>query len=126
MLEELPVARPVADSDAIPSSPRIRLDLLTALLKQSKSPPTIAHCLRKSLPVHLFLIFLYGGVATILWNAGSDEAAVFFLGLLAGCLLRDLGWFRASVKMWPTLNAVLNWSRIGELVVKSQSVKPNP
>ncbi|MBM3978212.1 MAG: hypothetical protein FJ299_14650 [Planctomycetes bacterium] len=39
----------------------------------------------------------------------------FMLGLFAGCLLRDVGWFRAVRKTWPFSLKVTDWERVQRL-----------
>ena len=103
------------------SPPRIRKDVLAALLESHRSPPTVAKYFRKSIRVHLILVALYGGLAGLFWNAGSDEAALAFLGMLGGMLLRDYAWFRVSVKQWPTFNALMDWERVEQVSEESNA-----
>jgi len=37
------------------------------------------------------------------------------LGLSAGCLLRDIGWFRAISKTWPFSLKVTDWDKVRRL-----------
>ena len=108
------------------ASPRcIRKDLLHALLESRRVPPTVATCFLKTIRLHLIQVILMGTLAGIFWYAGSDEAAVGFAGIWLGTFLRDFGWFRASVKLWPTWEAVVDWERVERLIAKSESDRPN-
>jgi hypothetical protein len=38
------------------------------------------------------------------------------LGVLAGVLLRDLAWFAATERGWPTQALVIDWERVEQLL----------
>ena len=114
---------PTVDFETRPViAPRpLRVDPMAALLESHRSPPTVAHYFRKSLRLRMIQTVLMGTLAGIFWNAGSDEAALGIAGIWLGALLRDFGWFRSSVKLWPTWDAVLDWKRIEQLSAKRES-----
>ena len=121
-LDESDCVLPIAESlRPTISPPGIRADILTALVESHRSSPTVANYFRKSIRVHLILVALCGGAAGLFWSEGSDEAALAFLGILFGSLLRDYAWFRASVKLWPTINALMDWERIEQVLEESKA-----
>jgi hypothetical protein len=80
------------------------------------SPPTVGSLARRLLPTWLLLVALCG-----LWIAVSLLAQVDFLawaapGFLIGALARDLGYCLKTALAWPTINAIVDWNRVDDLL----------
>jgi len=93
----------------------IRPKTLALLLKYKASPPTVGWFLLRSVPVHLFLVTLLGGIAGVFTLLGAETAAAAMLGALGGILLRDVGWFLRISRTWPEQAAIMDWERIEQL-----------
>lgn len=91
---------------------RIHKVLLKQLTIQRRTSMNIGCYYRRFWPYYLIQITLFGSLTAIFWNTGSDEMAVGFVGLFTGIFLRDLYWFRMSLKSWRTLEAVIDWNLV--------------
>ena len=39
-----------------------------------------------------------------------------FVGIYAGTLLRDFGYYQVASRMWPVTKEILDWKRVSELI----------
>jgi hypothetical protein len=40
----------------------------------------------------------------------------WFLGLCLGALLRDIGYYQVSRRIWPATDRVIDWKQVQELI----------
>jgi hypothetical protein len=92
---------------------------LKHLLDCRKSPPTVWDVCRQNARVMITLILFFGGLAALAYAVDLQGLAIFTLGILAGCLLRDFQAFRRSVHHWPMSEAILDWPRIEKMLDES-------
>jgi len=80
--------------------------------------------LRRNAPRYAILIAC--GVLGLLYLTWLDMPTLFYtvLGLLAGCLLRDIGWFRMIRRTWPFTLKVIDWDKVRRLA-EAESVDSN-
>ena len=71
--------------------------------------------LRRSMRGYLFLFLVFGVVLG--WLAWIEywPPFVLMLGMLVGCLLRDVGWIRRIKQTWPFTLKVTDWEIVREL-----------
>ena len=81
-------------------------------------------CFRKAVPVHLFLIITFGMVAGMCSLTGNDRGTILVVGVLAGALLRDFGWFVRTARAWPAAAAVIDWPRVDQLLAGQSAARP--
>lgn len=98
-----------------------QLKYLVVLKGYHSSPPTVGKMLVRALPAHLLLIGVYGGIAGVWALLGLTTLAYVALGVLAGLFLRDLGWYRATIRAWPIHDAVIDWSKVDQLLTEANS-----
>ena len=81
-----------------------------------ESPPTLAVIYAKTWRNTLGLFLLAGigiGVGILL----ARPAVSWLCGaFISGALVRDLGYFRRTVQLWPTTRAILDRERLEELI----------
>ena len=62
------------------------------------------------------LLFSYFGLALIAFGVLQLWLPFYLmLGMLAGCLFRDIGWVRAVGKTWPFSLKVTDWDKVQRL-----------
>ena len=76
---------------------------------------TIAGLIWASRRVYLLLFLLFGALAGLLYLFVAPVAATYVALALVVAILRDVGYFRRSAKLWPVLEQVLDWKRIEQL-----------
>ena len=76
------------------------------------SVPELIWCNRR---IYLLLILLFAVVATLFYFAGGMLGASFAGVALIVMFLRDIGYYRRSVALWPVLQRVLDWKKVEEL-----------
>lgn len=92
---------------------------LTILGDYHKSAPTLGRILQRSFVVYLIIVPLFLGAAAVAFHFTYDLFGWIVIGLLLGCLVRDLGWFRRTVVLWPLHDDIINWDRVDELLTSS-------
>ncbi|MBP3959399.1 hypothetical protein J8F10_29500 [Gemmata sp. G18] len=81
-----------------------------------KSSPTLAMIYAKSWRNTCVLLLITGLViaAGLLWE--SPFAAWFIGGITTGALLRDLGYFRQTIRLWRATETIIDRQKLDELV----------
>jgi hypothetical protein len=95
---------------------------LELYLKWRSSPPTFWFLISQNLIrylIHLVLVIFLVLLAPL---TGEPWIGWIAIGLFLGVLLRDIGLFQRSVRLWPMTSAVLDWERIDELLAESSSL----
>jgi hypothetical protein len=65
---------------------------------------------------YLIMFALFAGYIWWTWYVGLTEFSIAALGGFIGVLVRDLGWFRASARMWPVNVEVIDWVKVEKLL----------
>jgi len=105
---------------------RLNKNILRQFKIQHQAVMSMSRLYRIFWPYYLLQIAILGSVAAIFCNAGSDALALGIVGIIAGMLLRYFYWFRRSLATWPTLDAIVDWDRVDNLLEPtSQSEEPN-
>ena len=95
---------------------RLSKNVLRQLKIQHSSVMSMSRFYRIFWRYYLLLVVTLGSVAAIFWSVGSDAAALAIVGIIVGVLLRDIYWFRGSLATWPTLDAIVDWDRVDNLL----------
>ena len=76
---------------------------------------TVARLLRLNVRSYALVLLLFGAFAMFLYCAFGLFAAAYIGVAYAVMILRDIGYLRRTVALWPLTVQVLEWSRIEEL-----------
>lgn len=55
-------------------------------------------------------------VAYFLLTPSSPSLGCLAVGLFGGAILRDVGYYRVSFRMWPVNREIYDWTRVSELI----------
>ena len=77
--------------------------------------------LRKSARPYLILLLVYGVLLSVLVCLDLWMPFVLMVGMLLGCLLRDVGWVRRIKQTWPFTLKTTDWDIVQRLAEKSDS-----
>lgn len=99
--------------ESIPLTP-VERKILTIQREFHEQPPTIFRLIQIGLRAYIIMgvlfLFLVCATATsspAIWPLGS--AAV---GMLVGVWIRDIGWYRATIKSWPTRDRITDCKKV--------------
>ncbi len=70
---------------------------------------------------YALLLSCLGALIAIFTLLKVWPAALFFVGLLAGALLRDVGWIRSMKRTWPFHERITNWAFVEQLAKNESS-----
>ena len=73
--------------------------------------------------IYLLLLVLFGAFAAFLYFAFGRWMASYVAVAFAVLVLRDIGFYRRSAMLWPTLEQVLDWDRVEKLAVVPEAPK---
>jgi hypothetical protein len=65
--------------------------------------------------MYLLLCFIFGVVAAVVYAFCGALVASFFGVAFVAVFVRDIGFYRRSIAIWPVLLQVLDWSKVEEL-----------
>lgn len=86
--------------------------ILAAYRQWHTAPPRWANSLPKLLGMWLVLI----GLALTVLGATRDSPLAPLgwgvVGMVAGAILRDLGWLRRQFRTWPLVERIIDWQRV--------------
>lgn len=102
---------------------RLQLRQLQAYLKHRERPMTVAGLFWMNRRIYLLLVILFGFAAGLFYSVGGWWLAGYVLVALACTLLRDLGYYRRSARIWPVVRDVLDWQKIEGLVAADSAEK---
>ena len=81
---------------------------------------SIARLLWANRFIYALLVLVFGAFAAFLYFAIGPYAAGYVGVAFAVLILRDIGFYRRSVALWPLLEQVLDWGRVEALVTSSE------
>lgn len=99
-----PTALPMADTELQTKCKQ--------LLARRHAPATPWFYLTHDWRRQLFFTIAYLAVAAALWSINWRLASVGFLAFFIGRIVRDIRWWRALSKEWPTTAEVIDWPRV--------------
>jgi hypothetical protein len=74
------------------------------------------------------ITFCYASIVALFWwhtnNSALKACCTFAIGMLAGAILRDIGFLRRLKRNWPFTEKVVNWNRVDEIAGKDESSWP--
>ena len=88
-------------------------------------PMSIGTLLWASRKTYLYLLMLFGFLATLFYYQVSEETAAILILMLVVILLRDIGYMRRSAAIWPVLREVIDWDLVAEKL-RPESSRPTP
>jgi hypothetical protein len=76
---------------------------------------TVWFLVRRNYKIYLAL-FAYVAVCGLVLAKLTNVDIWSYLAVgLAGCLARDVGYFRRSAQIWPTLRQIIDWNKVDEM-----------
>ena len=78
-------------------------------------PMTVAALLWANRRVYLIMGLFFGGLGSFVYSQFGSEGAVLVAVAFVTVVLRDIGYWRRSVKIWPVLKQVLDWNKVEQL-----------
>ena len=94
---------------------------LRQYLKFRDQPMTVAGLFRSNLKNYCLQFTIFGACAVALYYLTGLEAMTYVAVVAVTVLLRDFGFFRRSVNLWPMTEAVTDWQRIEELLDEDEA-----
>ena len=95
---------------------RLQLRNLQVYLQYRERPMTVVGLFWANRRIYLLLVIIFGVAAGLFYSVGGWWLAGYALVALACTLLRDLGYYRRSARIWPVVKDVLDWQKIEALV----------
>jgi hypothetical protein len=95
---------------------RLQLRNLQVYLKYRERPMTVAGLFWTNCRLYILLLIPFGAAAALFYFAGGWRLVGYALVALFSLLLRDIGYFRRSARIWPVVKEVLDWEKIEGLV----------
>lgn len=62
--------------------------------------------------IYTILLLVFAGLAVFAYPAFGTLGPSFLAVALFSIVLRDIGYFRRTVAIWPVLQQVLDWNKI--------------
>ena len=87
---------------------------------------TIAGLLWANRHIYLLLFLVFGAFAAAIDFALGPSAAKSVGVAFAVLVLRDIGFYRRSVMLWPALEQVLDWSLVERMITFPDTSDPHP
>jgi hypothetical protein len=85
------------------------------MLEKRERGHSLALFLRWNARRYLLLFACFGLALVIAGMLRLWMPFYWVLGMLMGCVVRDLGWFRANGRTWPFTLKVMNWDEVQRL-----------
>lgn len=67
---------------------------------------------------HLLFVIAYLSVSGILWMLDFRIVSGVFAGFLIGRIIRDIRWWQALARQWPTNCELLDWPKIERIAAQ--------
>lgn len=104
---------------------RLQLRNLQIYLKYRERSMTVAGLFWANRRIYLLLTFFFGGAAALFYLAGGWQIASYGLVAFVCVILRDIGYYRRSARVWPVIKEVLDWPKV-EAFVSAETEKKVP
>ena len=90
--------------------------LLERYQSYRESPPTLWKLIAFALPNHFWLLVFLSLLAVILYLYAFESVFLIWwiMGVGIGAISRDIGHFRAVLRLWPVISQVLDYQKIDE------------
>lgn len=102
---------------------RLQQRNLRIYLQYRERPMTIAGLVWANRRIYILLLVLFGTVGGLFYNAFGAAIAGYVGVAFVAIILRDIGYFRRSARIWPVLQQVLDWQKVEQLAASDESVK---
>jgi len=79
-------------------------------------PPTVGRQLSLNWFAWLALLFVVVLGCLVFLMPGFETVGWLWIGIAVGAFLRDIGRFRATVRVWPIYQEIINWPKVAELL----------
>ena len=83
---------------------------------QHGKPLRFGSLLRYSWPRLVGILLIFGGGARVLKSNNQQEMLWFYLGLGTAALLREVGKSRVFLKVWPMMEAIVDWGKVDAIL----------
>src|SRR5688572_23261004 len=94
----------------------MQLRNLRLYLKFRDKPTSIWLLLRSNAKIYGFLFLLFAALTALVYAVYGLVPSLFVVTAFSVMVLRDIGFYRRFVQLWPCLNGVLDWGKVEELV----------
>ncbi len=85
------------------------------MLETRKHDCSLDHYFRRSTKRYLALFAIFVLAFIVFGILRRWDLVYLMFGMLAGCLLRDIGWVRAVRKTWSFTLKVTDWDKVQQL-----------
>lgn len=82
-------------------------------------PLRFGSLLRYSWPRLVGILLIFGGGALVLKSINQQEMLWFYLGLGTAALLSEVGKSRVFLKVWPMMEAIVDWDKVDAILGKA-------
>lgn len=86
----------------------------------NSAPPTVRRQLSFNWIAWALLLILGAISCVALLVPGLEAAGYLLIGMILGAFFRDIGRYRAIVRVWPVYREIINWQRVSELLDPSE------
>ena len=86
--------------------------MLERYLRYRGTNPTVLALMRESWRMYTVLFFACVALATMYWMLGGFPWATAIILMFITAVGRDIAYFRASVKAWPVVREITDWSEV--------------
>ena len=94
----------------------IQLRSLRLYLEFRDKPMSIGLLLRFNAKMYGFLFLLFAATAAFVYTVYGLVPSLFVVTAFSVMVLRDIGFYRRTVQVWPCMRGVLDWGKVEELV----------
>ena len=94
----------------------IQLRSLRLYLQFKDKPMSIGLLLRFGAKLYGFLFLLFAALTAFVYAVYGLVPSLFVVTAFSVMVLRDIGYYRRTVQIWPCLREVINWGKVEELV----------
>jgi hypothetical protein len=77
---------------------------------------TIPRLIRYNARMYMLTILIFAIAGGFFYAVAGGLGASFAGVALIVLFLRDIGWYRRSIAIWPLLQQILDWRKVEELV----------
>ena len=92
------------------------------LLSRRTAPNSAWSYVRQDWRRQAVFLVAYIAIPIVLWRLDMKGFAIAAAGFFVGTKVRDVRWWVASSREWPTTSELLNWPKIETIAGKSEPV----